>query len=87
MFIPTKSDSQIFVNLRNKLIEEKIKIKLSPHFRSSVVFPLPFGFSIFFFFFVFFLDVGPICPFIPLFGPFQPRNNLFCPGFNFLYLN
>ena len=29
VFIPTNSDGQISVNLRNKLIEEKIKIKLS----------------------------------------------------------
>ena len=53
---------------------------------------LPFGpfeipFWLLMFCFVFFLYVGPTCPIIPLLGPFQPRNNLFCPGFNFIYHN
>ena len=35
----------------------------------------------------FFFNVGLTCPFIPLLSPFQPRNKLFCPGFNFIYSN
>ena len=46
-----------------------------------------FKFVFYFIFFSFSFDVGPTCPFIILFNPFQPRNNLFCPGFNFLYSN
>ena len=44
-------------------------------------------FILYFVFFFSFFYVGPTCPFISLLGPFQPRNNLFCPGFNFLSHN
>ena len=83
MFIPTNSDGQKLVNLRKKENEKNLKkILLSPPFR----FVSPYLISTFYFF-SFSLGVGPICPFIPLLGPFQPRNNLFCPGFNFIYPN
>ena len=88
MFIPTNSDGQVSVNLRKtkekKIIKRKT-ISLSHPFSLS---PVSVMFVCFvFIFFSFSLDVGPICPFIPFLGPFQPRNNLFCPGFNFIYHN
>ena len=77
MFIPTNSDGQIFVNLR-KINREKKKSNLSLLDAHRL---LPFAFNFFFI-----LYVGPTCPFFFLLGPFKPRNNLFCPGFNFIYL-
>ena len=64
VFIPTNSNCQISVNLRKKEIEKKIKKNFSPHshFLSVCSF---IWFCLFFLF-----DVGPICPFIPLFSPF-----------------
>ena len=82
MFIPTKSGGQIFVNLRMNLREKKNKKQF--YLLHAI---LPFAFFSMLFDLVFFFLVGPTCPFIPLFGPFQPRNNLFCPGLNFLYPN
>ena len=40
----------------------------------------------FVFSFFFFSSGTHMSFFIPLLGPFKPRNNLFCPGFNFLIL-
>ena len=84
MFIPTNSDGQKLENLRMK--EEKKKLK-----KTSVSLLHPFFFPydalhLFIFYFLI-LYVGPTCPFISFLGPFQPRNNLFCPGFNFIYPN
>ena len=85
MFIPTNSDGQVFVNLRKKIIEKKFKKKnLSPQTILPTLLSL---FDLVFVFVFFILYVGPTCPLIPLLGPFQPRNNLFCPGFNFIYPN
>ena len=84
VFIPTNSDGQKLVNLRKKGNEKNLKkILLSPSFRSVS----PSLISTFYFYFSFSLGVGPTCHFIPLLGLFQPRNNLFCPGFNFIYPN
>ena len=89
MFDPTNSDDQKLENLRKKTKRIKLKKKNSvSSFHSSdhrlLMFVLFFYFLLFF---SFSLVVGPTCPFITLFSPFQPRNNLFCPGFNFLYHN
>ena len=86
MFIPTNSDGQVFVNLRKKIIEKKFKKKKKNLSPQTI---LPTLLSLFDLVFVFFfiLYVGPTCPLILLLGPFQPRNNLFCPGFNFIYPN
>ena len=86
MFIPTNSDVHVFVNLRKKIIEKKFKKKnLSPQTILPTLLSLFDLVLVFVFFFI--LYVGPICPLILLLGPFQPRNNLFCPGFNFIYPN
>ena len=82
MFIPTNSDGQIFVNLRKTNREKK---------KSNFSLPLPESLSdahrllsfalIFFLFFMW----DPHVPFSFFLCPFKPRNNLFCPGFNFIY--
>ena len=85
MFISTNSDGQKLENLRKKRREKFFKNNsLSvPNVSDS----LKFSLHPFYFLFLFSLDVGPTCPFISLFGPFQSRNNLFCSGFNFIYPN
>ena len=40
----------------------------------------------FYIFFLFFFKWDPHVPFYLFLYPFQPRNNLFFPGFNFIYL-
>ena len=44
------------------------------------------GVSVFFYIYFYFIKVGPICYFLFLLGLFKPRNKLFCPDFNFIYL-
>ena len=63
-----------------ELIQEKLK-------KNRIVSAVLLPFDMFMFVLFFFFQVGPTCPFIPLLNPFQPRNNLFCPGFNFIYPN
>ena len=85
MFIPTKSDRQVSVNLRNNKGKKKFKKKtfVSANYPFAIH-SLPFvGFVSFFFFFKW----DPHDPFSSFLGPFQPRNNLFCLGFNFIYPN
>ena len=86
MFIPTNCDGQKLENLRKKR-RENFFFKNNSLSTPNVSASLKFALHPFYFLFLFSLDVGPTCPFIPLFGPFKPRNNLFCPGFNFLYHN
>ena len=84
MFIPTNSDGQKLENLRMKEEKKKTKKKTSV---SLPFFFFPYDALHLFIFIFLILYVGPTCPFIPFLGPFQPRNNLFCPGFNFIYPN
>ena len=84
MFIPKNSDGQKLENLRMK--EEIKKTKKNFCLSAAFVFFFPYD-ALHLFFFFLILYVGPTCPFIPFLGPFQPRNNLFCPGFNFIYPN
>ena len=79
---PTLETRESEKELKERKNEKKKKFK-SPYVRPS----FPFCYFKFFFFFFFSFDVGPTCPFITLFGPFQPQNNLFCPGFKFIYSN
>ena len=82
MFIPTNSDGQNFVN-RERDEERKIKkIILTSH---ATLCPFHCCMILSFFFF-FKFEVGPTCPLFAILGPFQSRNNLFCPDFNFIYL-
>ena len=87
MFIPTNCDGQKLENLRKKRRKKYFFLKNNSLSAPNVSASLKFALHPFYFLFLFSLDVGPTYPFIPLFGPFQPRNNLFFPGFNFLYHN
>ena len=78
VFIPTNSEGQISVNLRKKTKRIKTKKKLNS---SSVVRLNSRALLCSFFLW------DPYVPFSFFLGPFQPRNKLFCLGFNFLYPN
>ena len=84
MFDPMNSDGQNSVNQREKGEKiKKIKKKL-PYLLSGASPPLIIHFVFVFFYY---LCGTHISHFITLFNPFQPRNNLLRPGFNFLYSN
>ena len=62
--------------------EKNLKISLFSNFRSIRL----FEFLTIFVCFVFFFKWDPHVHFSSFLDPFQPRNNLFCPGFNLFYL-
>ena len=86
MFIPKNSDGQKLGNLRKNSKKKKINFLHLINLPRTPL--LVFAFVVFLFLCVFFfIYVGPTCPFISFISPFQSRNNLFCPGFNFFYHN
>ena len=85
MFDLTKSDGQIFINLRKKRKEKKKKKLFS---LLNLILSVQEKIFIFILLFVFFylIESGTHMSPFALLGLFQSRNNLFRPGFHSIYL-
>ena len=79
MFIPTKSDGQVFMNLRKKISKnkkKKKKTKLTSLHPEEIMNKL---FDLFLFLFFFFFKWDPHVPFSLFLDPFQPETIYFVP--------